>query len=309
MGLSRMRAGGRVGNNVSHLVGATTRNLAPGETRTVAFALLAADDFSSLQTHAAAAQVKYRTIKSGPLPTGTQQGVCEGAPVLVTPDNGSTFRFYADQNRTEMIGHGDALPLGAVYKNRTVYVSNADSLFESLPVPYTYVIPEKAEAGFKLDQAFGRMGSALHLVNLSKHAAALTWDFGDGTTSAEAHPSHAYQAAGLYTITLTATDSLGCLQSSVSKQLQVYADRVTIYPNPASDRIAITLTGPVDANNSANAPRLTLTDITGKVMSPPSYVSESNLYYDVSRLAAGIYIAHVVYNNASYVERILVRNR
>ena len=308
-GISRKRAGGKRGNNISHVVGGTIAGLAPGETRTVAFALLAADDLGKLKTHAAAAQAKYQAIKSGPLPTGVVQGICAGSPVVVTPDKGSNFHFYADQDKTELLGSGDSFPAGALYTDKTIYVSNADSLFESRSVPYSYMIPAEARANFKLAQAFGNTGKAVSLLDFSKHAANLSWDFGDGTSSTEIHPTHTYQKAGLYTITLTATDSLGCVQSSTSQELQIYTDHVTLYPNPATDVLALTLTGPPDLSSNTTSPQLTLTDLTGKVVSPPYYISESNVHYDVSRLAAGIYIARVIYNNTSYVERILVRNR
>jgi PKD repeat protein len=38
---------------------------------------------------------------------------------------------------------------------------------------------------------------------------AWAWDFGDGQTSADQSPSHAYTAAGVYTVTLTVTTSAG----------------------------------------------------------------------------------------------------
>lgn len=38
---------------------------------------------------------------------------------------------------------------------------------------------------------------------------AWSWDFGDGTTSSERHPSHVYGAPGTYTVTLTVTDADG----------------------------------------------------------------------------------------------------
>lgn len=41
-------------------------------------------------------------------------------------------------------------------------------------------------------------------------ALTYEWNFGDGTTSAEEHPQHTYQAEGLYTVTLTAKTSGGC---------------------------------------------------------------------------------------------------
>jgi gliding motility-associated-like protein len=47
-------------------------------------------------------------------------------------------------------------------------------------------------------------------------ASGFTWDFGDGTTSNLQNPSHTYQAAGNFTVKLSATNSTGCV-SSVEK--------------------------------------------------------------------------------------------
>lgn len=307
-GVSRVKAGGKSGNNVSHVVGATLTDMAPGETRTVAVALLAADNLSKLKAHASAAQLKYISIKSGPMPTPLQQGICAGSPVLVTPDNGSVFNFYADEARSEFLGTADALPIGSVYENRKIYVSNADSLFESAPVPYNYVIPAEPVADFNFPKNFGNARIATQLINRSKHTAVVEWNFGDGTTSTEINPTHIYKETGLYEVTLTASDSLGCVKNVITKQLQVYADDVTVFPNPADQFLIITLTGPVDWNDSSS-PHLLLTDMAGKSVSPPSHIKNSELYYDVSRLAGGIYIAHIRYNNTSYVKRILVRHK
>jgi predicted outer membrane repeat protein len=41
------------------------------------------------------------------------------------------------------------------------------------------------------------------------HPSAWLWDFGDGTTSEEQHPTHAYVVTGTYTVTLNASNALG----------------------------------------------------------------------------------------------------
>ncbi len=52
--------------------------------------------------------------------------------------------------------------------------------------------------------------------------ASLTWDFGDGSSGTGAGPSHAYTAAGDYTVKLTAKDNDGD-QTSVEKTVTVTA--------------------------------------------------------------------------------------
>lgn len=54
-------------------------------------------------------------------------------------------------------------------------------------------------------------------VNFTNHSSgpSLTyaWDFGDGNTSADENPSHAYSTNGVYTVKLTITDRYGCINS------------------------------------------------------------------------------------------------
>ena len=49
--------------------------------------------------------------------------------------------------------------------------------------------------------------------NLSENATSFFWDFGDGTTSTEDEPSHAYVEEGFYDITLIATNDFGCVDT------------------------------------------------------------------------------------------------
>lgn len=54
-------------------------------------------------------------------------------------------------------------------------------------------------------------GNSHYFANLSENASAYHWDFGDGSTSSESSPFHAYTTAGEYDVTLTATSEEGCM--------------------------------------------------------------------------------------------------
>lgn len=44
----------------------------------------------------------------------------------------------------------------------------------------------------------------VNFTNTSTHAISYDWNFGDGTNSTEASPSHTYSSFGAFTVTLTA---------------------------------------------------------------------------------------------------------
>jgi|GEM_PF-136024 len=52
-------------------------------------------------------------------------------------------------------------------------------------------------------------GPIVQLTNASTGGGNATWDFGDGSTSTDASPSHTYSAAGTYTVLLTQTNACG----------------------------------------------------------------------------------------------------
>jgi PKD repeat protein len=56
-------------------------------------------------------------------------------------------------------------------------------------------------------------------LNNSVNAVGYRWDFGDGSTSEEENPSHAYSSSGTYTVTLYATSTEGCVDTLVRESL------------------------------------------------------------------------------------------
>ncbi|MEK6481868.1 PKD domain-containing protein [Catalinimonas sp. 4WD22] len=70
----------------------------------------------------------------------------------------------------------------------------------------------KSDFRIRLAQAY-LPGQDINLVNQSQRSDFFFWDFGDGTTSTEANPTHVYEEVGRYEIMLVASNALGCVDT------------------------------------------------------------------------------------------------
>lgn len=76
-------------------------------------------------------------------------------------------------------------------------------------------------ASFMMDKEEAYAPTEVVFENTSKKATSYLWDFGDGTTSTEANPTHKYALSGKYNIKLIAKK--GNKKSTVEKELNVNA--------------------------------------------------------------------------------------
>ena len=83
--------------------------------------------------------------------------------------------------------------------------------------------------------------------NSAPNGAAITswlWDFGDGQTSTQQNPSHAYAATGDYTVTLTVTNGNNCNSVPATKSIHINALPAAnfTWSNPVCATRPVTLT-------------------------------------------------------------------
>lgn len=80
--------------------------------------------------------------------------------------------------------------------------------------------------------------------NTSTNAATYLWDFGDGSTSTDANPTHLYTTTNIYNVSLTATKCGKNHQATNTINLLSVSDfnakTFSIYPNPTTDIVNIT---------------------------------------------------------------------
>jgi hypothetical protein len=163
------------------------------------------------------------------------------------------------------------------------------------------------------------------------------WDFGDGSVSTEAYPTHQYAEDGTYIVCLTVSsgqngfiqctstycDSIAYYNppviggaSSVGFWLNVGPDAVlsidqsnelnalNIFPNPTQDRLTISFDMKAQENLS-----LHVLDLSGKVMSTKAVLNAAGhqmISLDVSSLAAGTYLLDIQGNSSKTVRYFTV---
>lgn len=72
-------------------------------------------------------------------------------------------------------------------------------------------------------------------INTSQNATSYLWNFGDGNTSTEEHPTHTYRDEGTYKVLLTATGEDG---TQMQSKKEVFVTKPLVYPRnilPAGD--------------------------------------------------------------------------
>jgi len=86
---------------------------------------------------------------------------------------------------------------------------NADSKNKLTSIEYLYAQNIIPNAGFYVDNQYGIMNEEIPFRNTSSGSTGWKWDFGDGTTSTEHQPRHAYTSNGTYDVKLVASNSSG----------------------------------------------------------------------------------------------------
>ncbi|AEH60076.1 S-layer-related duplication domain protein [Methanosalsum zhilinae DSM 4017] len=92
----------------------------------------------------------------------------------------------------------------------TLTVSNEigeDTAETTISVTEEEILPPVA--AFDAQPLEGEVPLTVTFTDQSENAVAYEWDFGDGTTSTDATPTHTYEEAGEYTVTLTVENELG----------------------------------------------------------------------------------------------------
>jgi PKD domain/Secretion system C-terminal sorting domain len=123
------------------------------------------------------------------------------------------------------------------------------------------------------------------------------WDFGDGGSSSEVNPQHAFSAGGSYEVCLTVSNSAG--QDSVCKTLVIQISglsdigsnrELNLFPNPAQLSFNLLLTGSLNQSTE-----LRLYNVMGQLMKTYPIASRPGQYsFSTVGLDSGLYFCKLV---------------
>ncbi|MGV3586826.1 MAG: S8 family serine peptidase [Adhaeribacter sp.] len=287
------------GNDVSDVTGARIPTLAPGETVTVAFAILAGDNLEDLQKSATEAKARYIQVKISPTPVLQNDTICPGTPSVISPENGSKFKFYADADRKTMLGSGLNYKTPRLNSNIILYVSNADSLYESPLVPVKIQV-QKPNVAFTYNPnpETLALNGLVNFKDQTPDAVSWHWYFGDKGESRSKEPVIQYQQPGNYNVKLVVTDSKGCVDS-LTQNIQIkYLDfsnnwqaaDFVVYPNPTQDQLFIQIPANIAMSNNVT---LEVINLMGAVVKQQAITRTGLHNLKLAGLAKGMYVLQI----------------
>lgn len=164
-----------------------------------------------------------------------------------------------------------------------------------------------AKADFLADITEGEAPLLVYFTNLSTNATSWAWNFGDGGTSVEQSPSHTYTVEGVYTVSLAATNEVSTDILVVEDLITVGAagidnlenDVLTVYPNPSSGLIQISLPGLTLEN-------VIIYDITGKRVKLDNPIQTLGTI-SVTLNTEGIYFVQIHIDDQVLIKKIIIR--
>jgi gliding motility-associated-like protein len=97
----------------------------------------------------------------------------------------------------------------------SLHVTDPNGCSSSLDNAALVTVHAQALASFTVSATeTSTLDGLISMHNYSLNANSFSWNFGDGATSALTHPSHTYEEAGYFQITLYATNDFGCNDST-----------------------------------------------------------------------------------------------
>ena len=147
----------------------------------------------------------------------------------------------------------------------------------------------------------------INFLDISVGATTWSWDFGDGQTSTDQHPSVTYTNSGTYTITLeidgNCTYSENIAVTTISIDEISGSDNIQLIPNPTSDKTEL-----IVKNAFSDDAIVEVISMEGKVLMNKTLQSgKTNIQLDLGNLSPAVYYVRLTSNSETMVKKVVVQ--
>lgn len=204
------------------------------------------------------------------------------------------------------------------YNNVTGNFSFASLPFGNYKVAFTYnnytTVKDVALGGKSVTVAAsatsltGVVGQQMQFFTSAANATNYVWDFGDGSQiNGVMNPTFAYGQAGIYNVSVRASNSFGC---SATDNLTVTISEATGINTIAADELSVTMQSKtlsiLFAKQLDNESNYQLFNAMGQLVAANT-ISTNQTNVDLSNLSSGIYIVKVQHQHSSLSKKVVLQ--
>ncbi len=185
--------------------------------------------------------------------------------------------------------------------------------------------PQAPQAAFSIDSVQSCLGRIQFTDNSTNGPTTWLWDFGDGNTSTQKDPIHQYTSAGIFTVSLTATNSIGNDVETKTDVLEVddkfcapgskdpisgltsfhSAADIEIFPNPAYDALTIRIPNA----SSVKKIEVALINIHGQILYLNEFdsLTDREINLDISGQPSGVHFLQCNMGKQTVTKKLLIK--
>ncbi len=296
--------------DIANLIGTSSFNLAAGDSITIKYVMLIAEDLSQLQAAADRAQSLYNYLQLQVSVEAVGESCSQndgylnltaeaipGTSVELSTSDGVSITTSSDLSNFEYSG----LPAGDYLL--TYSFADGSTYDESFTIEASTPVTLTTSASAEI---LALPNSIVDFTASASGGAQFLWDFNDDSpTSTEQNPTHDFFVAGTYLVTCVAFNG-SCSDTSTIEiligdplRIENIHGLTSIFPNPVHDVLTIQLP---ELNGIVN---IQIYSVNGQIISQQIANQGSNKL-DVSQLSNGIYLLKICSEKGIETHRIVV---
>lgn len=204
------------GNDVSSLIALSVEEIAPYSSQYVNVILAVNNSISGIESTLLSAREKLAAYEKNPLVLETFR-ICDLNQILIDPSSGIEFEFYEDPLGQNLIISGSTFQPEGVTSDTVFYARNMDSDY---PTDFyqlrLQLFTDISDFEMSTDTLYlDNNTNIVSFADASLDAVSWSWNFGQGTIASIQHPSISFSDEGVYPISLTVTNAIGCEDTRV----------------------------------------------------------------------------------------------